>query len=252
MPTIRRLSWPLLCLLLAVSAVGCSTATIESEEPLPPVTMHVSSEYLKQRLEDKRAPKPPWRVAVVVVKGGGAVSKLVVRDNVAQETIEKWTNWIGKSAGVKEVEYLPTALAPPDHRLSLETLQFAAVSRQCPLLLIVREQRRLVEYSNPWAILYVTVVGSLFVPGTDVVAENRIEVLLVDAVTGRLHGDALITGRGESYGPLYFVNTWRARALRRANSKAAEDVQARLQSMFKQLGVAADEQPPPGDFGTTP
>lgn len=225
----------LLGLAALLMSLGCAASQIETEPESPLVDLKVSDAALKERFDAVPNPVRPLRVAIVSAKRGGAVSEVVLRDNIDQETIDRWTKWISDGPGVEHAQFLPTVLAPPGQRLNLDALRLAAASRKCSLLLIYRQQRRVVNVSNAWAVLYITLVGTLFVPGTECIGENRIEVLLVDVLNGHVYGDAIVTGRGSSLGPLYFLNTWRGRALRRATADAHEKLEKRLHEIFKRL-----------------
>lgn len=216
---------------LAMLAAGCRARAERSERELPPITLYASPQALGEMLEPAKPPQTPVRVAIVMVNAGSALSDYEVRQDVSDETIVRCRDLLARVPEVSSVEYLPEILVSPERRITLDSLRYAAAARGCAVLLVFRVQRRLVQVSNPWALGYITIVGALFIPGTECLAESRVEALLVDCVSGRLYGDLLITGHGRSYGPLYFQNTWRARAL----SRATEDAMTQMKRAAPEL-----------------
>jgi hypothetical protein len=223
---------------LAFAAAGCRSVPQEPERERAPITAYESPLGLARRFEPAPTVPLPARVAIVMVEEGSTLQTVRVRRNVDAETIALWCGLVGRQEGVADVDFLPEIVLPPDRDIAFDAVRLAAAGRQCRLVFVVRSQRRLVQLSNAFALGYVTVVGALFIPGTDCLAQNRVEAVLVDTVTGHTFADMLVTGEGKSWGPLYFVNTWRARALRRATEDAVARVREKLPGMFGAVKAA--------------
>ena len=212
---------------------GCATET-----PVPEyksLTERFSKEKLQQALQSRPEIKKPWRVAIVRVSKGGALGGFVTHGNTPQESIDMWTALAKKCNGVADAEFLPEILIPPGYQISYDLLRLGAAKRQCNLLLIVREQRRKVQISNAWAVGYFTIIGAFFIPGTDCIVDAKFEAMLADPVSGHIFGDIIVSGRGYSYGPLYFVNTWRARAAQRATKACRKQAANALPKVFENV-----------------
>ena len=216
---------------------GCYTAQQVQEYRL--LLDKIPPETLEKELSAQPKATRPWRVAVVRVSEGGLLYGFVVHQNTGQGSVDMWTDLVKGRPGVAAVDFLPDLIAPPGPTISYDNLRLAAVKRQCPLLLIVREEQSLLQVSNAWAIGYFTIVGAFFIPGTDCLAHRKLEALLVDSVSGYIFGDMIVTGKGLSYGPLYFVNTWRARASKRAATDARGQAAKKLTELFEK----ADKTP---------
>ena len=82
---------------------------------------------------------------------------------------------------------LVTEMMPiPSGALGMETLREIAARYKLRYIVLYRENVRKRVHVNPWAVGYVTLVGTLFLPGSTLMLDGYVEASLFDVKTGLL------------------------------------------------------------------
>jgi len=101
-----------------------------------------------------------------------------------EETSKKMKAALEETGIFQQVEFLPDVLIPEGTPSDLKILRIAAARAQAHAVLVYSTEAGYEMKPNSWAVLYATIVGAFFVPGTEVSSMALSKAVLLDVRTG--------------------------------------------------------------------
>ncbi len=231
----------LLCSLV-LSTAACSSGFNRSELRAS-MSNYASSDYevtidrrsgqtTAEDIKRARALKPqipsPFRLAVSLKTAGSSLDLRWTQED--REVVHAWRKTLRDRGVVSDIVVMNDLIEEGD---TLADRRLAAARYGADALLVLEVASEVDKYTNPLALLYLTIVGAYVAPGTQADALVMMQGAVYDVGNGYLYATAESEGEGDTIAPVAYVEE--EDALNEAKSQAlhrfGDELIERLTSM---------------------
>ena len=176
---------------------------------------HVTAADIRDAYARQPQAQPPFRLAIRLVSN--RYPKTLRWEDADKKRFEEWIATLKARGVVSDAFFIPDIATNSD---DLPQLRLAAAKLGADTLLVVKAAADTDRYLNPSAILYLTLVGYYFIPGSHADALVMLTGAVFDVKNEYIYATADAEGEEHSWGPGAFVSS--EESVRKAQTKAFE------------------------------